>query len=79
MESTGTKKDDIRHPHYCFGEYEPVKVIQDWELSFFCGNALKYIARAGRKDGSSKLQDLLKAKQYIDFEIEGLESENNHT
>lgn len=70
------KEDEIRHPsHYCFGKYEPVKVIQDWGLSFCCGNVLKYIARAGRKEGNSKLQDLLKAKQYIEFEIEELEND----
>ncbi|EOS48282.1 hypothetical protein C810_01372 [Lachnospiraceae bacterium A2] len=79
MESTETKTDEICHPpHYCFGKNEPVKVIQDWKLSFCLGNVLKYIARAGRKEGNSKLQDLLKAKQYIEFEIEGLENENNH-
>lgn len=72
--------DTIRRPpHYCFGKYEPVKVIQDWGLSFCLGNVVKYLARAGRKDGNSKLQDLLKAMQYIEFEIEGLENENNHT
>jgi Protein of unknwon function (DUF3310). len=73
------KEDTIRHPsHYCFGKYEPVKVIQDWGLSFCLGNVVKYLARAGRKEGNSKLQDLLKAKQYIEFEIEGLENENNN-
>lgn len=73
------KEGVIYHPsHYCFGKYEPVKVIQDWGLSFCLGNVIKYLARAGRKDGNSKLQDLLKAKQYIEFEIEGLENENNH-
>lgn len=76
MELTGTKTDEIRHPsHYCFGKYEPVKVIQDWGLSFCLGNVVKYLARAGRKDGNSKLQDLLKAKRYIEFEIEGLEND----
>lgn len=70
------KEDTIRHPsHYCFGKYEPVKVIQDWELSFCLGNVVKYLARAGRKEGNSKLQDLLKAKQYIEFEIEELEND----
>lgn len=76
MESTETKTDEIRHPsHYCFGKYEPVKVIQDWKLSFCLGNVVKYLARAGRKEGNSKLQDLLKAKQYIEFEIEELEND----
>lgn len=61
----------ILHPaHYSFGKYEPVKVIQDWDLSFCLGNVIKYLARAGRKEGNSRLQDLEKAKQYLEFEIE---------
>lgn len=71
------KADDIINnpPHYCFGKYEPVKVIQDWDLGFCLGNVIKYIARAGKKDGNSTLQDLKKAKKYLEFEIERLENE----
>lgn len=76
MELTEIKTDEIHHPaHYCFRKYEPLKVIQDWELSFCLGNVIKYLARAGRKDGNSKLQDLLKAKQYLEFDIEDLEND----
>lgn len=71
--------DNIRPNHYKIGKYEPKDVIYDWKLNFNCGCVIKYLARAGRKDGNSKLQDLLKAKQYIEFEIEGLENENNYT
>lgn len=71
MELMETETDDISYPsHYCFGKYEPVKVIQDWGLSFCLGNVIKYMARAGRKEGNSRLQDLQKAKQYLEFEIE---------
>jgi len=67
----------ITHPsHYCFGKYEPVKVIQDWKLDFCLGNVIKYVARAGRKEGNSIIQDLEKAKQYLEFEIENLKKEN---
>lgn len=68
--------DSVLHPgHYCEGrEYEPVKVIQDWGLSFCLGNALKYIARAGRKGDAT--QDLKKAIQYLEFEIERIENED---
>lgn len=67
----------IRHPaHYCEGrEYEPIKVIQDWGLSFCLGNALKYIARAGRKGDT--VQDLEKAMQYIEFEIDRIKEGAN--
>lgn len=65
--------DNIKHPaHYAFGKHEPVKVIRDWDLNFNLGNVIKYVARAGRK--GDKLEDLKKARQYLDFEIEELES-----
>lgn len=59
--------------HYCFGNFEPKDVIRDWGLNFNLGNTVKYVARAGRKDDI--IQDLKKARQYLDFEIEALERE----
>lgn len=60
--------------HYTEGrKYEPKDVIRDWGLNFNLGNAVKYISRAGRKDDI--LQDLKKARQYLDFEIEAIEEE----
>lgn len=79
------EEDIIGHPnHYCAGrKYEPKDVIRDWNLNFNLGNAVKYISRNGRKDGNSSLQDLKKARQYLDFEIEylegGLEKEDGKT
>lgn len=66
--------DMISHPeHYCAGrKYEPKDVIRDWDLNFNLGSAIKYIARAGRKPENSKRQDLMKAVQYIEFEIDAL-------
>jgi hypothetical protein len=62
----------IDHPsHYAEGrEYEPIDVIEDWNLGFSLGNAVKYISRAGRKDPSTKVEDLKKAIWYINREIE---------
>lgn len=59
----------IDHPdHYAKGrKFEPIDVIEDWELGFCLGNAIKYISRAGRKDDC--LNDLLKAKWYLEREI----------
>ena len=55
--------------HYVQGrKYEPVKVINDWNLSFNLGNVVKYVSRAGRKD--NKKQDLEKALFYLQQEIE---------
>ena len=50
--------------------YEPRKVIKAWGLDWNLGNALKYIARFGKKANNSKLIDLEKAMTYIGFEIE---------
>lgn len=63
--------DAVNHPEHYGGEdnpYEAIKVIDAWDLSFCLGNAVKYIARAGRKsvDGT---EDLCKARWYLDHEI----------
>ena len=69
-----TENDIVKHPsHYCYGKYEPKDVIRDWGLNFNLGSTVKYIARAGRKDDI--IQDLKKAKQFLEFEIEALEEE----
>ena len=77
FEKPARDDDVIGHPnHYCEGrKYEPKDVIRDWDLNFNLGNAVKYISRNGRKDGNSALQDLKKARQYLDFEIDFLEKE----
>lgn len=71
--------EDLKHPsYYCDGRrYEPKDVIHDWDLNFDLGNAVKYIARAGRKEGEEAIKDLTKAKTYLEFEIEFLSGENN--
>lgn len=71
--------DDISRPrHYAEGRtFEPKDVIAKWGLNFNVGNAVKYLARAGRK--GDELEDLKKCRQYILFEIENrkLIAENN--
>ena len=63
----------VEHPsHYNIGKYEVIDVINDWRLNFQLGNAIKYIARAGRKDPSKTVEDLEKARFYIDYEINRL-------
>jgi hypothetical protein len=62
------KSDPISPEHYSRLSPEPKDVIRNWDLNFNLGNVIKYIARAGHKD--SRIDDLLKAKQYLDFEIE---------
>ena len=68
------KADDglmIRPDYYTpDSPYEPRKVIKSWGLDWNLGNAVKYIARCGKKANNSKLIDLEKAMTYIGFEIE---------
>lgn len=60
--------------HYTEGrKFEPKDVIRDWGLNFNLGSAVKYLARAGRKDDI--IQDLSKAKEYIDFEIAAIKEQ----
>lgn len=65
----------IKSPkHYTEGRrFEPKDVIRDWDLNFNLGNAVKYLARAGRK--GDMVEDLKKAQQYIQFEIDALAAE----
>lgn len=59
--------DIVNHPgHYTFGQHEVLDVIEDWKLPYHLGNVIKYIARAGRKSADTELQDLKKAKFYLD-------------
>jgi len=53
--------------HYKDMKIQPSEFINKNELQFAEGNAIKYICRHGSKGG---LQDLQKAKHYIDMIIE---------
>lgn len=41
--------------------------IFEWDLDFATGSALKYLWRAGRKDGESAAKDKAKAEHFIRF------------
>lgn len=64
--------DAVNHPaHYNAGAIEVIDAIEDWRLGFALGNAVKYIARAAHK--GREIEDLKKARWYIDRAIAGLE------
>lgn len=56
--------------HYEKTDYEPIKIINHYNLNFNLGNVIKYVLRAGKKAGNSKSQDLQKAIDYLMFELE---------
>ena len=59
---------DAINPNHYKGdrEFEPIDVIEDWQLNYHLGNALKYIARNGRKPGEDPRQGLSKAIWYLE-------------
>ena len=68
--------DMINHPqHYTLGKIEVIDFIEDKGLNFNLGNVVKYVVRSGHKKSSGKsmeakaLEDLKKARWYIDREI----------
>lgn len=64
-------KESVNHPSHYGGNwtYEVIKVIEAWNLNFHLGNAVKYIARAGKKDPTKYVEDLKKAIWYLEREI----------
>lgn len=73
-------KEAIHHPAHYGGEanpYEAIKVIEAVGLGegFCLGNALKYLLRAGKKDPSKTIEDLEKARWYLDRHIATLKGQ----
>ena len=76
---TFVTNDPVSHPaHYTDGKIEVIDFIEDKGLGFHLGNAIKYIARAGKKDPSKAVEDLEKARWYLDREIARRKSEGDH-
>lgn len=53
--------------------FEAIKIIEHYGLGFCLGNCIKYLLRAGKKGSESVLDDLKKARWYLDREIQALE------
>ncbi|MBY4212872.1 DUF3310 domain-containing protein [Rhodococcus fascians] len=62
--------DNVNHPSHYTGFSNGAEVIDITEnLNFNRGNAVKYVARAGAKDTAKTVEDLLKARWYLDREL----------
>jgi hypothetical protein len=73
-------RETVNHPDHYGGKdnpYEAIKVIEAWGLGFCLGNTVKYVSRAGRKDSTKTIEDLKKARWYLDREIAALGGKNN--
>lgn len=67
--------DPVNHPaHYTdgFGGHEVIDIAE--HLNFCRGSAIKYLARAGHKNGAAEIEDLRKAEWYIRREIKRIEA-----
>lgn len=63
----------VNHPkHYNVG-IETTDYISSWGMSFAEGNVIKYVSRYKYKRG---LQDLYKARWYLEYLIRDLETSN---
>lgn len=74
--------DSVNHPnHYNDGNIEVIDFIEDKNLDFHLGNAIKYISRAGKKheqgmsNKQKEINDLRKAMWYINRKIDQLKNE----
>ena len=84
METLDEIKKNVDHPvHYGGADnpYEAIKVLREWQLDkdAYLWNVGKYLSRAGHKDGNSQLQDLTKARWYLDYKIRLLEEQQKIT
>jgi len=67
--------DPVNQPfHYTYGDIDAIDAIESWKLGFHDGNIVKYLARYKHK--GEPLQDLKKARWYLDRLIEIWERKN---
>ena len=70
------KASAVNHPaHYADGKIEVIDFIEDKNLNFNRGNAVKYIARAGKKDPTKEAEDLEKAIWYLEHELQRIKGD----
>ncbi len=67
------RREAVNHPsHYNQGKIEVIDAIEDWGLDFNAGNVVKYVSRHRHK--TEPLEDLKKARWYLNRIIEGIEN-----
>jgi hypothetical protein len=81
--SEGSPPDIIKEPdHYAQYRLQPVDFIMSNGLSFWAGNVIKYVSRAGSKlyanqdTVQSEITDIKKAIRYCEMRLNQLEGKN---
>lgn len=78
-DSWEVEKSKVISPTHYGGDIQPLELMQS-QMSkeefqgFLKGNVIKYVSRAGKKFGSSEIEDLSKAKRYLDWLIQSVEN-----
>lgn len=77
-----TQYDSVNHPsYYADGNIEVIDYIEDKNLGYHLGTAVKYISRAGKKHEQGmtakekEIEDLRKAVWFINRKIEQLQKD----
>ena len=60
---------DIKPNYYKNSDFDVIDIATKFQMNFNLGNVLKYIVRAGKKHPEKHLEDLRKAKEYLEREI----------
>lgn len=71
-------ENKVNHPAHYGGEsnpFEPIKIIEHYDLNFMLGNCIKYVLRAGKK--GNKLEDLEKALWNLQREVDNMKNKSN--
>lgn len=69
-------EEKVDHPsHYNSGKIKVIDAIEDWNLGFHDGKALKYIARHKHKENPER--DIEKAIWYLQRHLENLRNKSN--
>ena len=67
--------DPVNHPsHYTSSKIEVIEYILDHGFDYLLGNVVKYVSRAGLKSKHTEIQDLEKARWYLNRKIELLKA-----
>lgn len=70
-----SKDPAVDHPSYYQGKIEVIDFIEDKHLGFNLGNCVKYISRHQLKHKDNPVEDLKKARWYLDREISRIEGD----
>tara|TARA_R100001443_G_scaffold38103_1_gene51627 strand:+ start:329 stop:556 length:228 start_codon:yes stop_codon:yes gene_type:complete len=68
--------EKVNHPEHYNKGIEVIDFIDSWSMDFSTGNIIKYVSRHKHKD--NPLEDLKKAKWYIERLINNYEKETHN-